>query len=700
MATRERTKPKAPPRTLRDVRKRIEELRAEIRRHDYLYYVLDRPEISDEAYDRLFEELRRLEAEHPELVTPDSPTQRVSGRTRAGFRTAAHIVPMLSLESTHRAEDVVRFDRRLRAAVGGPVRYVLEPKLDGLSLELVYDHGALVRAVTRGDGVRGEVVTENVRTIRELPKRLRSGARRVPPRLFVRGEAMMSLAAFEALNARLLERDEPPFANPRNAAAGSIRQLDPRITAERDLFVVCYEILAMSGRMPPTDTAVLEALQDWGLRVPDDIRTADDVDAVMRYHAEHAEARDRLPYEIDGIVLKVDDLALRERLGATAHHPRWALAYKFPPREEVTRVEGIVVQIGRTGLATPVALLRPVEVGGVTVSRATLHNREEVRRRDVRVGDLVRVQRAGDVIPEVVARIPEPGRRRGPPFRMPERCPACGTRLEERGPLTVCPNRYGCPAQLKARLVHFASRDAMDIPGLGRETAALLVDRGLVRNLADLYRLDAEKLRTLPHFGEKSATKLAQAIQRSRHPTLDRFLFALGIPEVGLATARLLARHFRSLDALRRASAEELARVPGIGAATAREVAAFFRDPRSRRTVDALLRAGVAPWAPAAEPGTGPLEGQRIVFTGRLDRMTRREAEALVRSLGGEVGSEVSARTTAVVAGALPGSKLEDARRLGVRILSEPEFFAWLDSLRRRARDGSDGPQEEWPWRT
>ncbi|MBX6364283.1 MAG: NAD-dependent DNA ligase LigA [Gemmatimonadetes bacterium] len=697
MASRASSDPNAPPRrgaraSGRDrVRARIEELRAEIRRHDYLYYVLDRPEISDEAYDRLFEELRRLEAEHPELVTPDSPTQRVGGRARAGFQTAAHIVPMLSLESTQREDDVVRFDRRLRAAAGGPVRYVLEPKLDGLSLELVYDHGVLVRAVTRGDGVRGEVVTENVRTLRDLPTRLRAGGRRVPPRLFVRGEAMMSLAAFEALNARLVERGAPPFANPRNAAAGSIRQLDPRITAERDLFVVCYEILAMSGRTPPTDTAVLEALRDWGLRVPDDVKTADDVAAVRRYHAAHAEARDRLPYEIDGIVLKVDDLALRERLGATAHHPRWALAYKFAPREEVTRVEAITVQIGRTGLATPVALLRPVEVGGVTVSRATLHNREEVRRRDVRAGDLVRVQRAGDVIPEVVARIPEPGRRRGPPFQMPERCPACGTRLEARGPLTVCPNRYGCPAQLKARLVHFASRDAMDIPGLGPETAALLVDRGLVRNLPDLYRVDADALRTLPHFAARSATNLARAIQRSRHPTLDRFLFALGIPGVGRSTARLLARHVRSLDALRRASADELARIPGIGAATAREVAAFFRDARSRRTVVALLRAGVAPWAPATAPQTGPLAGQRIVFTGTLERMTRREAEALVRSLGGTVGSQVSARTTAVVAGADPGSKLETARRLGTRVLSEAEFFAWVDGLRRGAREAADG---------
>jgi len=664
---------------------RIEALRAEIRRHDHLYYVLDRPEISDEQYDRLHEELRRLEAGHPELVTPDSPTQRVGGATAAGFATAWHAAPMLSLESTRNADDVRRFDRRLRRRLGGTVHYVLEPKLDGLSVELVYVDGELERVVTRGDGRRGEVVTENALTIRSVPRRLRGPAGAVPRRLSVRGEVMMSMAAFEKLNRRLLEAGSEPFANPRNAAAGSMRQLDARITARRPLVVFCYDILAVSGPSPRTGTEVRRRLRAWGFRTPERAATCSDADGILRYHAGMAAARDRLPWEIDGIVIKVDDLESRDVLGATSHHPRWGLAYKFEPRQGITRVTDIVVQVGRTGLLTPVALLRPVEVSGVTVSRATLHNQAEIRRRDVRVGDLVRVQRAGDVIPEIVSRVVEDGRR-GATFRMPARCPGCGTRVETRGPLTCCPNRFGCPAQLKARLVHFGSRPAMDIEGLGAETAALLVDRGMVRELADLYTLTADQLRELPHFAELSATKLVQAIRNSRRRELHRFLFALGIPGVGAATARAVARRFRTLDAVRAASAEELASASGVGPMAAQTIHRFFRDERNRQAVDALLANGVTALPERPEPSGDVLAGKRIAFTGALRRANRQEAEALVEALGAEAASSVSRRTDIVVTGSRPGSKLGDARRLGVRVMDEDAFFAWLDSARRGRR--------------
>ena len=662
------------PATGTEAAARVRALREEIRRHDHLYYVLDQPEISDEAYDRLFDELVRLEAAFPGLVTADSPTQRVGGAPRAGVATARHVVPLLSLESTRDFADVVRFDERVRRAAGGSAVYVLQPKLDGVSLEVVYEGGVLARAVTRGDGAEGEDVTPNARTIRSLPLRL--GGDHVPPgRVAVRGEVILPLPDFAGLNRRLAGAGEEPFANPRNAAAGSLRQLDPRVTASRPLAFQAYEVLDAAGPAFTTDLEALHALVSWGFLVPERIRTASSVDEVRRCHAEWAASRDRHPVEIDGVVVKVDSLALRRALGTTARHPRWAIALKFEPRHGTTRVEEIVVQVGRTGVLTPVALLRPVDVGGVTVSRATLHNRRELARRDVRPGDTVRVHRAGDVIPEIVGRV-ETGARRGRPFRFPARCPACGTRVVEEGPFTRCPNRFGCPAQLTATLVHFASRDAFDIPGLGVRTSSALVRLGLVRHAAKLFALAEDDLRRVPGFAAVSAAKLVRAIQARKRIPLDRLLVALGIPEVGPAVARELAERFATLDALRGASAAELDAVPGIGGRMAEAIHGHLRAPEVARGIDALLGAGVH--ATSVERPEGPLDGFSFVFTGRLETLSRHDAEARAAAAGARVGSSVARATDYLVVGEEPGARLERARALGVETITETEFLRML----------------------
>ncbi|HSL83417.1 MAG TPA: NAD-dependent DNA ligase LigA, partial [Thermoanaerobaculia bacterium] len=499
------------------------------------------PEVSDEAYDALFRELQELEAEFPDLVTPDSPTQRVAGQPLDEFPTVEHRAPMLSLDSSADEAQLRRFDERVRKALSRvegadvPVRYVLEPKLDGASVELVYEEGRFAQGSTRGDGRRGEGVTENLRTVPSVPLSLREGKRPAPPALAVRGELFMPIQGFETLNEGLMNEGKEPYANPRNSAAGSLRQLDPQITASRPLDLYAYDVLDADwgeGEPVATQAEVLEALADWGFRVNPLVKTGiDSVEDVAAYHADLLARRDDLPYEIDGVVVKLDDLAAREELGATSHHPRWAFAYKFPPRKEVTRVLTIFPSVGRTGVVTPVAMLRPVELSGVTVSRATLHNREEVARKDIREGDMVRIQRAGDVIPQVLERIPEKGRRRGPKFRMPTACPSCGTELVERGPFTVCPNGFECPAQLAGRLVHFGSRAALDIEGLGDETGKLLVSEGLVRRLPDLFDLTPERVEALPGFAALSARNLVEGIERASNVELARFLYALGIPE-------------------------------------------------------------------------------------------------------------------------------------------------------------------------
>jgi DNA ligase (NAD+) len=559
----------------------------------------------------------------------------------------------------------------------------LEEKFDGASVELVYENAFLTRAVTRGDGQRGEEITENIKTIRSVPLRLSGEDRKAPRLLAVRGEVVMKIPAFEALNRKLLEAGNEPFANPRNAAAGSLRQLDPRITAERPLDVVVYEVMAVEGARFSTDSQALKSLEEWGLPTPKKVLEVSTASEILESHARLAEERDRLPYEIDGVVIKLEDLGARDKLGSTAHHPRWAIAYKFAPRGEETRIEQIAIQVGRTGVLTPVALMRPVEVGGVTISRATLHNREEVQRKDIRLGDLVRIQRAGDVIPEVVERISESGRKREPPFEMPSKCPACGSRVVERGPYTICPNRFACPAQLKGRLKHFASKRALDIDGLGEETVSALVDRKLVRDLADVFRLKKDDLLRLEGFAERSAAKLVNAIQNSRRNELGRFLYALGIPEVGAAVARDLAQHFRNLESLRKTNREELQKVSGIGPTMSDAICEFFRDKRNQRVIDALLEAGLE----IIETKTArrqPLKGKTFVFTGSLDRFSRSEAKKLVESLGGRATSSVSQQTDYVVVGSEPGSKFDQAKAQGLKTLSESRF---LDLLREAGAD-------------
>ena len=666
-----------------------EALRAEIRRHNHLYYVEAGPEISDAEYDRLFHRLLALERAHPELVTPDSPTQRVGAEPRSDLPTIAHASPMLSLDSTKDEAELRRFDERVRKAVDGPVTYLVEPKLDGASVELVYEDGILVRAVTRGNGQEGEGVTENVKTIPSVPLRLRDEERPVPPFLSIRGEVLMYLSAFEALNQKLMEEGTDPFANPRNAAAGALRQLDPRITAQRPLDLLAYDILAVRGAQFAEDREVVRALREWGLRTPDRVELLSDVEEVLEYHGRYHADRDELDYEIDGIVIKLNDLAAREGMGVTSRHPRWALALKFEPRKEVTRIERIAVSVGRTGVITPVALLLPVEVGGVTVSRASLHNREELERKDVRQGDLVRVQRAGDVIPQVVGRVVEEGRQREAPFEMPTACPACGTEVFIRGPFTVCPNRFGCPAQLKARIVHFGSRGGLDIEGLGEETAALLVDRGLVAGLAGLFDLDAETLAQLPGFAEKSANNLVAAIAQRKRVELHRFLFGLGIPEVGQAVARDLALHFREMDAIRLADRDALEAVDGIGPKMSELIFDFLREERNARAIDAVLGQGMDLIPPETPADTG-LQGKKFVFTGGLEKLTRSQAKKLVEDAGARAASSVSAGTDYVVAGSESGSKLAKALELGVVVLDEEAFLGLLAAA-GVALPGGDG---------
>ncbi|TVP75386.1 MAG: NAD-dependent DNA ligase LigA [Gemmatimonadales bacterium] len=666
-----------------EARARAEELAREIRRHDHLYHVEGRPEISDGEYDRLFRELRALEEAHPELVTPDSPTQRVGVDPVASLPTVEHVAPMLSLDSTQDAAEVRRFDERIRKALdGGESEYVLEPKLDGISIELVYKEGRLARAVTRGNGREGEGVTENVRTIRSVPLLLRTESRPAPELLAVRGEILMSISAFEAFNQSLMEEGSEPYANPRNATSGAVRQLDSAITARRPLQCLAYDILHVEGTAFRTDMEGIQALEEWGFALPERVELVANVEAVEAYHAGFDGDRDELDYEIDGIVIKLNDLDDRSDLGSTSHHPRWALAWKFEPRKEVTRVEGIAVQVGRTGVLTPVALLRPVEVGGVTVSRATLHNREELARKDVREGDRVRVQRAGDVIPQVVEVVTEGAdAERGPPFQMPELCPNCDTPVVEDGPFSRCPNRFGCSAQLKGRIVHFGSRRALDIEGLGEETAALLVDREMVKGPADLFDLEADQVEALPGFAEVSARKLVEAIAARRRTELARFLHGLGIPEVGATVARDLAHHFRSLDAFLAADREVLEAIPGIGPRMSEVITEFVSEERTRAAIDELALRMEALTVPE-EPGAGgPLEGQTWVFTGGMEEMTRTEAKRRVEALGAKATSSVSGKTDVLVAGEGAGSKLEKARELEVEVLDEAEFLERLREL-------------------
>jgi len=663
-----------------EVRQRVEELREQIRYHDHKYYVENAPEISDAEYDALFRELRDLETAHPELITPDSPTQRVAGEPVELFASVEHRAAMLSLDNATTAEELREFEERLgRVLPGARFEYVCEPKIDGLGVALLYEAGRLARGATRGDGRRGEDVTQNLRTIRSIPLALRGDPARLRE-LEVRGEVFMSRAAFERLNRQLEDAGEPSFANPRNAAAGSVRQKDFAITARRPLEIYCYQVSHADPFPFRTHWEALEALRGAGLRTNPRARPCASLDEVIAYCRALEAERDALEHEADGVVVKVNDLEQQRRLGATSHHPRWAIAYKFAARQATTRVREIQIQVGKTGALTPVALLEPVELAGVTISRASLHNEDEVRKKDIREKDTVVVERAGDVIPYVVRMLPE---RRPPdskPFQMPKACPVCGAAAfrPEGEAITRCTNA-ACPAQLKERLIHFGSRRALDIEHLGEATVEQLVDLGLVRDFADLYHLGVETVAGLERHAEKSAQNLVGAIQASKGRGLGRLLFALGIRYVGEHVARLLAAHYGAMDRLAKASREELAEIHGIGPRIAEAVHLFFQQEANLETIRRLREVGVRmAEETAAEERPKPLAGKTFVLTGGLDRMTRDEAREAIVRLGGRLTSTVSKKTDYVVVGRDPGAKADDARRLGITLLDEPSFLALI----------------------
>ena len=663
-----------------EARERIEALRSQIRRHDHLYYVKGHPSISDAAYDKLLRELSELEEKFPDLKTPDSPTERVSGRVQESFGEVRHLAPMLSLESLMNEDEVREFGKRMEKGLGlSRVGYMAEPKFDGLSVELVYREGRFLRGSTRGDGAVGEDVSENLKTIRSLPLSLFTQERPASGTVSVRAEAIMRLEEFESLNRRITEMGREPFANPRNAASGSLRQLDTRVTASRPLDLFAYDVMYADSVAIRSQREALDLLAEWGFRVDPTSRLCESLDEVVAYHRELEAKRDDLDYEIDGIVVKVDRRDQQAELGSRSRSPRWAVAFKFAPRQEVTEVMDIAVSVGRTGKLTPVALLRPVDVSGVTVSRATLHNQDEVRRKDVRVSDRVRIQRAGDVIPEVVEVLLEHRKGDPPEFQMTTVCPVCGSRVELKGAYHVCTGGWSCRAQQTGRIQHFASRGAMEIEFLGEKTVAQLVERGLVRDLSDLYRLEKKDLLELDGFAEKSAENLVNAIEASKKAPLDRFLYGLGIGNVGQHVAQVLASHFGSLARIMDATEDELLSVHEIGEEVARSVVDYFTDVKNRRVIEDMQRNGLdLVWEASQKEKT--LAGTRVVFTGTLSKLHRDQAKRLVEERGGRVTSSVSKNTSFVVVGEDAGSKAEKARELGVKVVSEDEFLALVQS--------------------
>ncbi|HEV2521872.1 MAG TPA: NAD-dependent DNA ligase LigA [Candidatus Acidoferrales bacterium] len=676
--------------------RQIEKLREELRRHEYLYYVQDEPEISDVKFDRMMEELKRLEAEHPGLVTLDSPTQRVGGAPRKGFETRQHSPAMMSLDNTYSAEELVDFDRRVRELSGrDAVDYVTEHKFDGLSISLVYEGGILTRGVTRGDGTTGEEVTANVRTIRSIPLRVDAAELmklRLPLDFEVRGEIIMPLRSFEALNEKQEEEGGKRFSNPRSAAAGAVRVLDPEITRSRRLDFYAYFLLA-GGRVPTRrHSEALEALQKLHFKVSPDWRVCHSLDAVRKFIDAWEGKREKLPYEIDGIVIKVDEIPLQQELGFTAKAPRWAVAYKYPARQETTVVNDVIFQVGRTGTLTPVAVLEPVEVGGVTVSRSTLHNMDEIERLGLRIGDTVIVERAGEVIPHVVKVVKEGKPRRA--IVVPERCPECHSRVH-KDPEEVayrCVNA-SCPAKRKESLIHFAGRHAMNIDGLGEKIVDQLVDKGMVKDFADLYELKLGEVAALERMAEKSAQNLLDEIAASKNNSLARLIYALGIRFVGERTGQLLADHFASLPKLAEATKEELEEVPEVGPKVAQSIADFFSESANRKLIQRLGDEGVKMTEKRAAPLDTRFAGKTFVFTGALARRSRDEGGAEVVRHGGKVSGSVSKLTDFVVVGADPGSKYDKARALGVTILNEGEFEDLLAGRRpvERIQDPAGG---------
>jgi len=662
------------------LRREIETLHQQIYDHNYRYYVLDDPSVTDADYDKLFQQLKKLEEKHPELISPDSPTQRVGAPPLKIFSNVTHSIPMLSLDNAFTEEDILAFDQRIheRLHIEAPIEYSCEPKLDGLAISLRYENGSLVQAATRGDGSVGEDVTDNIKTIRTVPLTLQG--RNLPAVLEVRGEVFISKKSFNLLNEQAEARQEKTFANPRNAAAGSVRQLDSRITASRPLAIYCYGIGLVEGmKLPAKHSEVLACLSNWGLRVSPLIAVAQDAAGCLAYYQQMAKKRDALPYEIDGVVYKVNSLAEQERLGFVSRAPRWAIAHKFPAEEAHTIIEEVEFQVGRTGALTPVARLKPVHVHGVTISNATLHNMDEVRRKDIHIGDHVIVRRAGDVIPEVVSVITAKRSSQVRKIKLPKHCPVCHSAIEqiEGEAVARCTGKLFCSAQRKEAIRHFASRRAMNIEGLGDKLVEQLVDAGLVSSLADIYSLTLEQTANLERMGEKSAQNLFEEINKSKKTTFARFLYSLGIREVGEATAKQLALHFKTLQALQTASIESLQAVEDVGPVVAMHILHFFQEAHNREMIRKLLQAGIH-W-PKIEAGHQlPLQGKTFVLTGTLSAMTRDEAKEHLEKLGAKVAGSVSSKTSYVVAGVEAGSKLDKANKLGVAVLDEPALMKIL----------------------
>jgi DNA ligase (NAD+) len=665
----------------KDVKAEIETLRERIERHNVLYYVKNQPEISDSRYDMLFHRLLKLEKAFPQFQSDTSPTRKVGAAPVDELKKVEHAAPMLSLNAALNDEEAREFARFIRRNLTDKkILYVAEPKFDGFSVEVVYQDGIFQRGATRGDGREGEDISENLKTIKPLTLRLQNPEKEEVPRfLAVRGEVFLPKKAFQVMNKERIQRGEDPFANPRNAAAGIMRQLDPKKVADKALRIVFYEILRIEGKTFFSHWDELQQFPKWGLKTDQHNSRFSSFGKIKKYREKLANQREDLEYEIDGVVIKLDDLDARSKLGTRQRSPRWALAWKFPPKEEETKLVDIVVQVGRTGMLTPVALLEPVEVGGVTVSRATLHNEDEVRKKDVRPGDKVRIARAGDVIPEVVERIPERGRKRGKSFSMPRKCPVCGTGIFKEGAYRFCPAGLSCPAQLVGHILHYASRGAMNIEGLGEKIVRQMVVKGMVKEIADLYHLSKGDLKDLEGFADKSAQNLYEAIQGAKKARLDRFLYALGIRHVGQHVARVLAVQLRTLKKLRHTNLQDLEKIREIGPEIARSVAKFFEQEFNMKSLERLLDSGVRVEAMPESRKARSLEGKTFVFTGKLKNFSRKEAEKYVENLGARATSSVSGETDFLVVGENPGSKLEAAKKLELNILKEKDFKRMID---------------------
>ncbi|MBZ4688502.1 MAG: ligase LigA [Clostridiales bacterium] len=661
---------------LEEAKKRVEELRKEIEEHNYKYYVLDNPVISDAEYDNLMRELEKLEKKFPELQSPTSPTQRVGGEPLPYFTTVEHPVPLLSLSNVYNEKEIRDFHRRVTAIVE-PVQYVVEPKIDGLSVALTYVDGNFEIGATRGNGQVGEDITVNLKTVRTVPLKLRKQVRR----LVVRGEAYMPKEDFLRLNKKREEEGLPPFANPRNAAAGSLRQLDPKIAAERSIQVIVYDVLAVEGENIVTHYEALEFLKEAGFKVDNNAKLCETIDEVIEYCEKWHERRHDLPYEIDGLVIKVNDVNVYEDLGTTAKAPRWATAYKFPAEQAVTTVKDIIVRVGRTGVLTPTAILEPVSLAGTTVSKATLHNQDIIDEKDIRIGDRVVVQKAGDIIPEVVEVKKEERTGTEKKYTIPSKCPECGSEvIRPEGEVAVrCTGDLVCPARLREGLIHFVARGAMDIEGLGPSMVDALIKNGLVEDIADIYYIKKEDLLKLERVAEKSANNLLQAIEESKRRPLSRLIFALGIRHVGSRAADILAQNFHSIDALMNATTEELVAIPEIGPKMAESIVKFFEQESNLKVIEKLQQAGVnMEEEPPREQGPKPLDGLKFVITGTLENYSRNEAKEAIENLGGKVTSSVSKSTDYVVVGENPGSKADKAREMGIEILNEEQFEEML----------------------